>query len=318
MNHSFKKIFIVNCFPSGDYHLSILKECLNNLKGKDYKLMVTSHLPLPLDIQKEIDYFIYDTENILVDPRTEYWFANSIFEMSLKNIGHAVSICRNMNLGIFMARQLGYDYFYFLEADNLISEKDFPNFDNFLFEMVELNKKMIFHKFEHPEFDPEKKWNYHTLIFGGTTDYFIKNIKLPNTREEYENFSTSGILEHEFFHHLQNQEHNFLIKKSNSEMEFEGFQTSRLNVISNLGIICEVLKTEGGYILYIHNNKNYPLSISVNNQFFNLMPGNFWYSDFDAEKKVEIIDDDFTLTRNFLLDEGSKIKYDNVGYIHFF
>jgi hypothetical protein len=313
MNHSFKKIFIVNCFPSSDYHLQILKECIVKLKGLDYKLMVVSHLPLPLDVQKEIDYFIYDSENPLLGSHSFSWFANSFIKATLWNIGHMLAICKNMDTSISTAQRMGYEYFYFLECDNLISEKDLSTFDNFLQEMIHAEKKMIFHRYQFNE-----GYYYHTLLFGGNAEYFVQKIKLPTNYDAYHAFNITGILERDFYEHLGVNESDFLIKECYEDGAMEGFRTSEMNRISAIGIVCEVLPSQTGYYLFLMNNTSREIIYYVGENQIVLTFGGYWYCPASEKMEVRIVDGKYSLEKRFELTEENEKFYSAKGFLELY
>jgi hypothetical protein len=264
------KIIIISTYPSDIYELQILSETLKSFNNLGYKLMIVSHLPLPEYIQKQVDYFIYDAENIIIPSLSQFWFANQWFKITINNLGHMVAICKNITNGIKMAHNLGFDYFYYTEADNIISHLDNKNLDKFLNQMIDQEKKMIFHKFS-----VDDNIAYNTIFFGGNVKYFIDNIKLPITEDEYHNYNISGILEYDFYNHLNRNEDIFLIKKCNSNI-LEGYENSKINKISNIDIICEVLKSNNNdYILFLMNNTKEIISFTVDGDTINLDSNTF-------------------------------------------
>jgi hypothetical protein len=304
-----KKIIILDSYHSSDYHLEILKECLRRLKTTDYKLLLTSHLPIPTEIQSQVDYCVYDRENILTDSVSHYWYANSEFRVTINQPGHSVAICRNMISGVSLAHAMGFEYFYSTQCDNLFRNEDLKSLDNFLNEMVSQNKKMIFHQQEEL---------YHTLLFGGEIEYFKNRVHLPRNTEEYNSYTQNGFLEMDFFHYLSKDQDQFLIKSCDVDGRFEGFENSEMNKISCVGIICEVLLSNRGHFLYLMNNVNQKLDCKVNENSFELFPGNFWYSPALGEINVEIFDGKFTLTKKFFVSNENSDLYSEKGSLEFF
>ena len=304
-----KKIIILDSYHSSDYHLEILKECLRRLKKTDYKLLLTSHLPIPTEIQSQVDYCVYDSENIMTQSASEYFYVNSKFEVTINQPGHSVAICRNMTSGVALAHALGFKYFYSTQCDNLFHHEDLKSLDNFLEEMILKNKKMIFH---------QQGQSYQTLLFGGEIEYFKNHVHLPRNTEEYNSYTLNGFLEIDFFHHLSKDQDQFLIKSCIEEVKFEGFENSEMNKISCIGIICEVLPSENGHFIYLMNNIRQKLDCWVNENFFELFPGYFWFSPASGEINVEIFDGKFTLAKKFFVSDENLDVYSKKGSIKFF
>ena len=308
-----EKIIIVNSHHSSQYHLDILKDCLTRLKKTNYKLMVCSHLPIPEEIQKMVDYCVYDSENIMLEPPSWFWFANSQFRVSISNPGHSIAILRNMINGISLGQRLGFVNFFFTECDNLIGDIDLQTFDLHLSEMLKENKKMIFHKYP-----TESSYGYHTLLFGGNIDYFVRNFRFPITKESQDIKNLSGYLEDDFYNFFHPEEELFLIKSCGGFEKLQGYENSDFNRISGLGIICETIPSDQGYYLYLMNNKDYGVQCEVNGKSFDLYPGTYWYYPSEEVTEVKIQDKEFILTKNFVLNEENKVKYNQRGLLEFF
>jgi len=69
-------IFVLGCFPNDERKLNVLKDNIKHIKASsDIPILLTSHYPIPIDVQESVDYVIYDKENILSEGETlEYWF----------------------------------------------------------------------------------------------------------------------------------------------------------------------------------------------------------------------------------------------------
>jgi len=304
-----EKIIIIDSYHSSDYHTEILKECLRRLKKTDYKLLLTSHLPIPIEIQSQVDYCVYDRENILLDSASHYWYANPEFRVNINQLGHSIAIYRNMISGVTLAHAMGFDYFYFTHGDNLFDFGDLVSFDKFLNEMVEGNKKMIFFQ--------DESW-YDSLIFGGEINYFMHYSRLPKNLEEYESYTKFKGPEPDFFYHLSPNQENFLIKTCVKNLKFEGFENSEMDKISNVKIICEVLPSNLGFFTYLMNNSSRKLECDVSGNSFELHPGCYWYAPASGEICVSIFDGKFTLAKKFFVSNENSDPYSKKGSLEFF
>lgn len=307
------KIFIIHTFPSNEYSLKILEECILRLSNIGYKLMVVSHLPLPDYIQKKVDYFIYDYENQLLESHTLSWYANSSIKVTINHVGHMLAICKNIDTSISTAQRLDFEYFYFIECDNLISTEELSNFDLFLEEMLGRGKSMIFHKADHTY-----EIGYETKLFGGRTQYFCDKFKLPKNYNSYKEFNITGFLERDFYLHFASNEHDFLIKKSCVDGSLEGFAKSDMNRISNLGIVCEILPSSEGYFIFLLNNTSKELIYFVGNEKIILSPGSYWYSPAIEEVTIKVVDGEYNFSKNYQLSEDNQKIYHSRGFLEFY
>lgn len=306
------KIIIISSYPSTKCDEEILIKTIDSLTNIGYKTMLVSHLPISVDIQKKVNYFLYDFENTMIPSLSYFWFCTQNFKVTVNNIGHMVAICKNMINGIGMAKNLGFDYFFYTESDNIISHLDQHSFDDLLNQMISEDKKMIFHKFNNGD-----TFGYNTILFGGCTEYFANNINLPKNTEEYYKYNISGILEYDFYNHLNKEESKFLIKHCEGNI-LEGFENSEINKISNIDVICEVLNTNQGYFLYLMNNTKNNIEFNINGSLIGLQSGSYWFNKAEYETNVIINDGELKRDKIFILTEENKNYYNNKGYIEFF
>jgi hypothetical protein len=307
------KIFIIHTYPSNQYSLEILEECILRLSNIGYRLMVVSHLPLPDNLQKMVDYFIYDFENQLLESHTLSWYANSSIKVTINHVGHMLAICKNIDTSISTAQRLGYEYFYFIECDNLISSEELSNFDLFLKEMEGMGKSMIFHKADHTT-----EIGYETKLFGGKTEYFCHNFKLPKSYTSYNEFNITGFLERDFYLHYARYEDDFLIKKSCVDGSLEGFTKSDMNRISNLGIVCEILPSSEGYFIFLLNNTSRELIYFVGNNKIILPTGSYWYSPAREDITIKVVDGEYNFSKNYRLSSDNQKIFHSRGLLEFY
>jgi hypothetical protein len=306
------KIFIINSFPRNDYSVKILEECISRLRGIGWNIMVVSHLPIPLEVQGQVDYFFYDSDNPLIESRTFSWFANSSLKITINHPGHMLAICRNIHSAISLAKILGYEYFYFTECDNLICQDELVNFDNFLGEMIEDQRSMIFHK---------SIWGgggYETKLFGGSTKYFCQSLKLPLNYIDYEKFNIAGFLENDFYLNFSEFENNYLIKESREDGTLEGFTRSDMNRISNLGIVCGIFPSNDGYYIFLLNNLSREIVYFLDDKQISLSPGYYWYSRAIGDITIRIVDGDYSFTNIYQLTPENKIIYNSKGFLELY
>jgi len=313
-----KKIIIIGAFADNEEKEKMLSECIDNLSFSGYDLMVVSHKPIPSYIQEKINFSIYDKENIL-DPyefTPNYFYRNTDFLVEIKSRGHMIPVCRNMINGISLVNHLGYDFFFFLEFDNLIDKNDIHLFNLLHYEMLINNKKMIF-------FNQlvENKEIYESLIFAGTPSFFLKNTTLPLCSDDFRKIKMESTLEKSFYSQFRSFENELLLIKNSSKLFFKN---SSINKIANYAII-DIVKdlTHNKFSLWISNsidNEN-PLIIRINdNEPFTLGTGG-WITrpiEIGQKIKVEVNENGFFNVKQFELNEKNKNDYSNKSTITYY
>lgn len=316
-----KKILIIDTYPSTKEHIDCLINCVDRIKNKGYDVMITSHLPIPLEVQNKVDYFIYDKENLLLPYHlTPYsWISNESFYLQVNARGHQITICKNMHNGISMANILKYDFFIFMEADNLFEDEDFKKLDQLGKTMLESNKKMLFFKYKQYESDV-----YETLIFGGIPSYFLEKSLLPTNVEEYTKWTSiegnflSQSLELSFYKKFDEKDLLLEIETTSNIL----FNNSTINKYSGCDHLCEVLTNNSNdeFILFIKNFGVKKVNFKIDEIDNVLEPGcwSYKYIDNNIEISVLIYDGDEIVGRkSFQVNDENRVLFSEKAYIHF-
>ena len=79
--------FIITYFHNSNEGLELLKENLRILSRENYYLVLASHSPLDVDLQKMCDYYFYQSKNIIDDRKYSHGVAESnLIEISLNHL----------------------------------------------------------------------------------------------------------------------------------------------------------------------------------------------------------------------------------------
>ena len=121
-----KNLIGITCYPINDIQVKMLDDCINSLKPLGYDIMVLSHYPIDINIQKKVNFVHYDSDNpFLPSEMTQHNFlVTDFFESKVFNSGHALAISKNMNTLFNFAQSLDYDYCICVEFDCKFNEED--------------------------------------------------------------------------------------------------------------------------------------------------------------------------------------------------
>ena len=118
-----KEIILIGSYCNTQIKLDILEKQIDDLKLLNVDILVFGRYPLPLDIQKKCDYFIFDKSNPIIENRTLYHYLythgkeiNYVFE----DYGYAALEQIIKSLGF--AKSLNYDIAHWLVYDVDVTE----------------------------------------------------------------------------------------------------------------------------------------------------------------------------------------------------
>lgn len=312
-----KKLLIIDTYPINEAHEKALVECIDSLNSPNLDIMVVSHAPISKAIQEKVKYVIYDTENILLPKElTPYWWmGNNDTYCEIYDNGHSITICKNIKTSVSLAKTLGYDFFYFIESDNIFSDDDKTKLIGLSDITLENGKEMFVFKQNYGD----DEYIYETLIFGGKPSFLLENMLLPTTVDEYINFRFKPTLELSFYEMMNKHEDKLFVLNIDSTTFFN---ESTINKFSQNEFKCQILKTNHNtYILFVVNDarNTKTIDITINNDIFvKLDPGSWYYLPITHNVdtyNVTIIDGDYKINKNFNITNIE--NYDDNGFFEF-
>lgn len=181
---------VILSHANSDLKLNILKDCIESIKKRGYKIILSSSFPAPDDVQSSVDYYVLDNENPLItgDDLNKIggaifiWMKYQQFENNYcVDVNHAYAVMKLMKNASAIAKinkieNLHYvNYDYLILDDNLLS-----NNDNHLIE----NDLHYYYYLENDNF-------MNTGIFSVKTDVMFSCFDDINNKVDFCNKSTS-------------------------------------------------------------------------------------------------------------------------------
>ena len=310
-----KKIIIIGTYPSTEYTEKLLLDCISSLENKGYDLMIVSHHPVPQYIQEKVNYYVFDKDNTL-DPMSlspSAWMYNDVFDVHVKGQGRVGVIVKNMLNGISFAKHLGYEYFIYMESDNVIHSDDFIKLDETVNDLYVQDKKMFFFNYKL-----DKSVIYESLMFGGTPELFLNKISIPIVNQYLGDVMGETTLENIFYLIFEDQSEDYVLI---NEPSYDFLNKSMINKITGF-YICDVLKSwdDERYFLWVWNIgvTRDELIITINGvRTVTVMPG-YWHYDFLNENEIYSLFmsyGEFTDSKEFIVDETTKDHIKSKGFI---
>ena len=148
-----KLLTILDCYIHNETILNKLSEFIDQLKTKGSNILLISNTNIPEQIQKKIDYCLYDTNNNLFSDNWEFLQHNvvksNIGDCNIEDVfplfqPHGLSVMINLFNAVQIGKSLGYTHFEKLEYDPLFTESSFNNISKLPSMCLEKNKEGLF------------------------------------------------------------------------------------------------------------------------------------------------------------------------------
>lgn len=311
-----KDIVIIGSYANRQYKLDLLNDCIDKIRPLGFDIMLVSHYPVPFEVQQKVDYVVYDKENILQDGKssTGYWFQCDEFSLVSNDndisANHALAVVSNINNGINYANYLKYEFFFYLECDNHFDMEDLKKIQVLKNSMFLKSKKMIV--FNHLVQDCQI---YETLMFGGNPKYFVENICLPKTNDEFLGQKVS--LERFFYDTHKPLEESFYVIPSSSQDYFSNSEINKDGQMYFIGVLGS--NDIPNQYLFIKNNHTTSMQFKVNEEDFHELCYNCWHLRNVGNGgviTVTTISNGVETIKEFVMGDNI-LDYYKKGYIHF-
>ena len=324
-----KDIILITAYCPDDYRENILRNLVNSLTNTSFDLMIVSHTPIPLDIQKKVDLVIYDKKNEILtdwDMLNQPWFnpgdQRRIQSSFLSKKNTHLAIWRMMILGFSTAKNLGYKKLHHIEYDCEINNiEEFTHNSNIL----ESSDSVIY---------VDKRPTVDHILFGSFQSYNLSSLyhKLVSLDEEWikKLIKQSSSKSPELM--LQNilEEHGKVFYKDRNDLEKNGNKFGLIDgqvgnqfipwgvpfydrLTNELGFVVWNTKNEDGvkHQIIINSNKMHDVPFT---------PYNHWrmefLGDFDSVESLLIIENDKIRDNISLKTQEEKDIFKNMSFRH--
>jgi hypothetical protein len=126
-----EECIIIGTYPNLDSRVKLTKDTINSMKPLGRKIMLISHYPVSDEIQRMVDYYIYDAYNPLTHHSyyTRFYNKTGDYDVEiningLKDSNQSLTVLTNMFNGFKAAKTLGFKRAFYNTYDVIINEKD--------------------------------------------------------------------------------------------------------------------------------------------------------------------------------------------------
>ena len=203
-----EEVFILSTYPISETIISTTLESIRAIRTQGYKVIVTSHIPVPESISKEADYVVVDRNNILTKHTyySNYWADHPDHKVYINlrgndnDVYHGPSVHSNYVNGASLAKNLGLKKAYFVNFDYTLKSSFYIRHISDVLN----TKKAYFGKYRAHEGD-----TLYTYFFGANLEFFLNHIPQVHFAQDYNNLQTkwgseSNGLENMWYHAFKN------------------------------------------------------------------------------------------------------------------
>jgi len=319
-----KTLIIIDTYPSSSKKYQELVDCVDSLKPTGLDILVTSHYPVGQDVQQKINYYIYDSNNLLIPSSQRNYWGNEHFFCEYYLPYHAPAICLNWYNGFNFAEIHGYEFVVYISSDCIFSLEDSQK----LVELIEFcneNKKkgFVFNPqdwiVELCEVSESGNFLWETLMFGFSVEDFLLHFSPPSTIDDYNNLSCpEKTLEINFYHKLKKLNEDIYLIPHRC---WNFFGDSKIDSSTQNSFFCDLIKINSPEIritfllLLGKNHQTVRVKLFIDSQpiiddvFY---PNCWFYKEFSPsgnKLKIEYWTDDELLgEKNYILDSDLFIE----------
>lgn len=300
------ELIIVSTYPNTKIKEDVTIECINSLRKLGRKILLTSHYPVSNEIQKLVDYYIYDSYNPVID-HSFYrfmWRETTDYKVDI-NFSHLNNVGKNQSLTVLnniynsfnFAKSLGFKRIFSFTYDFILNDKDSHVIELLNNKINNENKHGYLMKFKDSDLDTIKSVFFVSDV-DTYLDIFIRNYRTPETFNRLSTeLGSENFLENVFYHMFKHNLGKYVVEETTEE---KLFPNSNINIFSE----CEYLTV---------------LPVKDNDDLFAI-----WYSSSnktDNRKIIITIYGNDKLIKSYLhnIEKQSHFykvvrKYDNINY----
>jgi glycosyltransferase involved in cell wall biosynthesis len=328
-----EELIIIGTYPNLKSRVQLTKDTIQSLYKLERKIMLVSHYPVDLEIQKMVDYYVYDANNPLTHHSfyTKFFNYNNEYEVDiningLKNSNQSLTVLTNMYNGAKLARELGYRRFFYNTYDVVVHEDDLATINESL-SYIESGKCQAYLGTLATPFGRGIQTNGMTF----SVDFFLHNFDNVRDAESYnracENIGAQNFLE------------DYLVKKvlSFNENDVHLIENEQDTFLTNSGVgvasnseYYSILPIEfvNKYMFYFftYNIDERKINVTMKEnglEFYNNsfqinktreFKKEFYYDGKEIEIILEFYDgDDIYKVEKYLMNEKNINDYDKTG-----
>lgn len=319
-----EEVFIISTYPITQASINTTKECIESVRNIGRKIILTSHIPVPKELEELVDYVINDNNNIITKHTfyTNSWIQTSEYKAHVNlrgennDVYHGPACYSNYYNGLALAQGLGFKKAYFLNYDYIIKDDSYINKISGILN----HKEAFFGRNKGLEGEQITTW-----FLGTNPEFFIKNVPRIKNAQDYDKLmdlwgAESNGLENLLYHKFKNKTNIYFESKGefdiNCDLTFIHKDYSRVEYFTVLP--CNFSNHFASFIQISNNNDSRLIKYNLrkNGDLIKYekhkITGKYTFADiikYSLEDNFEIVWDVFDLDTNVFI-ESHKITID--------
>jgi len=222
-----KEAFVVCTYPVTDAVIQTTKDCINSLKKYGRKIIISSHAPVPQELQEMVDYVIYDANNFLVKHTfySNYWCYTDLYDtwVDLRGEGndryHGGVCYTSFYNGAMLGKNLNHEKLYFVNYDYILKDESY----------IDHISNILDKKDTYFGFDIAAEGNcYTTYFFAAKAGVMLDRLKEIKNEQDYTQCmidcgSESNGIENMYYHLWKDYPNNYVESKEQFTKNIEKY-----------------------------------------------------------------------------------------------
>ena len=132
-----QEAIIIGTYPNTSKRTQLTIDCIRSLKPLNRKIILVSHYPVSEEIQKMVDYYLFDKDN----PLTHHSYYTRFYNITnqyhaeiningLKDTNQSFTVYTNLVNAMYFAKQLGFKSAFYITYDVVVHKNDLPEIVN--------------------------------------------------------------------------------------------------------------------------------------------------------------------------------------------
>jgi len=129
-----KELIVIGTYPDTKIREDLTVKCIESAKKLGRSIMLVSHYPVELHVQKMVDYYVYDAHNPLTHHSYYNRFTRTADDYSVEmriegDSNQSLTVLTNLINAGKAAKGFGYTKMFYVTFDHVIDEKDYPTIE---------------------------------------------------------------------------------------------------------------------------------------------------------------------------------------------
>jgi glycosyltransferase involved in cell wall biosynthesis len=132
------ELIIISTYPDTSTRIQLTKDCIESFRKTKRKILLVSHYPVSDEIQRMVDYYVYDENNLMIDNSYYTHFYNyrpeydvQININGLEKPNQSLAAMNNFHNGVKFSKSIGVSKVMIVTYDVILQDQDLPLIEDY-------------------------------------------------------------------------------------------------------------------------------------------------------------------------------------------